>query len=62
MRDIKNWKATVGIMAILSAAFAYGQQPMLTGDTQINSAAPTTKYGASTTLNISPTNSALAAV
>ena len=59
MRNFKYWMATVGIMAMLSAAFACGQQPMLTGDTQINSAAPTTKYGASATLNISPTNSVL---
>jgi hypothetical protein len=56
---MKSWKATVGVMAILSAAFAYGQQPLLTADTQINSAAPATKYGTSTTLNISPANSAL---
>ena len=37
----------------------WAQQAMLTGDSQINSAATTTKYGASTTLNINPTNSAL---
>jgi hypothetical protein len=58
MRQIRSWKA-IGIVAMLSAAFACGQQPPLTGDAQISSASPTTKYGASATLNISPTNSAL---
>ena len=58
MRQIRSWKA-IGIMAILSAAFAHGQQPLLTADTQINSEATTTNYGSSTTLNINPTNSAL---
>jgi hypothetical protein len=58
MRQIRSWKA-IGIMAMLSAAFAHGQQPMLTADTQINSAATTTNYGASTALTVNSTNSAL---
>ena len=37
----------------------WAQQAMLTGDSQINSAATTTTYGAGTTLNINPANSAL---
>ena len=45
--------------AFLAPAMGWAQQAMLTGDSQINSSATTTKYGASTTLNISPTNSAL---
>jgi len=58
MRQVRSWK-TIAVLAVLSAASARGQQPMLTGDAQINSAAPTTKYGSSDTLNISPANSAL---
>lgn len=59
MRNIKIWKMTVGIIALLSAASAYGQQLPLKGDAQINSAAPATRYGASATLNVSKKNSAL---
>jgi hypothetical protein len=51
MRQIGSWKA-IGIIAILSAAVARGQQPLITGDTQINSAASKTKYGASSTMCI----------
>lgn len=59
MRNIKIWKMTVGIIAMLSAASLCGQQPLLTGDAQIDSAAPATRYGASATLNVSGKNSAL---
>ena len=51
MRQVRSRKA-IGIIAILSAAVARGQQPLLIGDAQINSAAPPTKYGASATLCI----------
>ncbi len=59
MNQLQNFKAALGIAVMLSAAFAYGQQPVLTGDTQINSAATSTNYGTSTTLTISPTSSGL---
>lgn len=59
MRKIPRWQTSVGILAMLSAAFAHGQQQLLTGDTQINSAAATTNYGSSPTLTVSSTNSAL---
>jgi hypothetical protein len=58
MRNIK-WKAALGITVMLSATFAHGQQPLLTADTQINSAATTTNYGSSTALTVNSTNSAL---
>jgi hypothetical protein len=59
MNQLQNFKAALGIAVMLSAAFAYGQQPVLTGDTQINSAATSTNYGTSPTLTISPTSSGL---
>ena len=58
MRNIK-WKAALGITVMLSATFAHGQQPLLLGDTQINSAATTTNYGSSPTLTVNSTNSVL---
>ncbi len=59
MKRLDLLSAVLAAGAFLAPAIAWAQQAMLTGDTQINSAATTTKYGASTTLNISPTNSAL---
>jgi len=59
MRRLDFVSALIGAGAFLLPVMGWAQQAMLTGDTQINSAATTTKYGASTTLNISPTNSAL---
>jgi hypothetical protein len=47
------------MMAVLATAGAYAQQAILTGDTQINSAAPAAGYGSTTTVNVSPTNSGL---
>jgi hypothetical protein len=44
---------------LLSASFARAQQPLLTGDAQINSAATTTQYGSATTLTISSSSTAL---
>src|SRR5271170_5205347 len=52
-------RALIAAGVMLAPAMGWAQQGMLTGDTQINSSAPATAYGASTTLNISPTNSAL---
>jgi len=58
MKQLQNCKAAIGIAMMLSAAFAHGQQPLLTGDSQINSAA-TTNYGASTALTVNSASSAL---
>ena len=58
MKLTRSWQA-IGIMATLSAALAHGQQPILSADTQINSAATTTNYGASTTLTVNATDSTL---
>jgi hypothetical protein len=46
-------------LALLSPAFVRAQQPILTADAAINSAATTTNYGASTSLTISSTSTAL---
>src|SRR5271163_3049336 len=59
MKRLDLLSAMLAAGAFLAPAMGWAQQAMLTGDTQINSAATTTKYGASTTLNISPTNSTL---
>jgi len=59
MKRLDIAKALIAAGAILAPAMGWAQQAMLTGDTQINSSATTTTYGASTTLNVSPTNSAL---
>jgi hypothetical protein len=59
MKRVDFVRALIAAGAILAPALGWAQQAMLTGDSQINSAATTTKYGANTTLNISPTNSAL---
>src|SRR5271165_559373 len=59
MKRLDFLRTTIAAAAILAPAMGWAQQAMLTGDTQINSSAPATAYGASTTLNISPTSSAL---
>ncbi len=59
MKRLDLLSAMLAAGMIFVPAMGWAQQAMLTGDTQINSAATTTKYGASTTLNISPTDSAL---
>src|SRR5277367_1461888 len=59
MKRLDLLSAMLAAGALLAPAMGWAQQAMLTGDTQINSLATTTKYGASTMLNISPTNSAL---
>src|SRR5271170_7323925 len=59
MKRLDLLSAVLAAGAFLAPAMGRAQQAMLTGDTQINSSATTTTYGASTTLNISPTNSAL---
>src|SRR5271170_1815885 len=59
MKLFRSFKGFLAAGVILAPAMGWAQQAMLTGDTQINSSATTTTYGASTTLNISPTNSAL---
>jgi hypothetical protein len=59
MKRLDLLSAMLAAGAFLAPAMGWAQQAMLTGDSQINSSATTTKYGASTTLNISPTNSAL---
>src|SRR5271170_6524001 len=59
MKRLNFLKSLIAAGAILAPAMGWAQQPVLVGDSQINSAATTTKYGASTTLNISPDNSAL---
>jgi hypothetical protein len=59
MKFFRWFQGFLAAGVILAPVMGWAQQAMLTGDTQINSAATTTKYGASTTLNISPTNSAL---
>src|SRR5271163_3091259 len=59
MKRLDLLSAMLAAGAFLAPAMGWAQQAMLTGDTQINSAATTTKYGASTTLNINPANSAL---
>jgi hypothetical protein len=59
MKRLDLLSAMLAAGAFLAPAMGWAQQAMLTGDSQINSAATTTTYGASTTLNISPTESAL---
>ncbi len=59
MKRLDLLSAMLAAGAILAPAMGWAQQAMLTGDSQINSGATTTTYGASTTLNISPTDSAL---
>src|SRR5271170_5983391 len=59
MKLFRSFKGFLAAGVILAPAMGWAQQAMLTGDTQINSSATTTTYGASTTLNISPTNSTL---
>ncbi len=59
MKRLDLLSAMLAAGAFLAPAMGWAQQAMLTGDSQINSAATTTTYGASTTLNINPTNSAL---
>ena len=59
MKRFGSFKAVLAAGAILAPAMGWAQQAMLTGDSQISSSATTTKYGASTTLNISSTDSAL---
>ncbi len=59
MKRLDLLSAVLAAGALLAPAMGWAQQAMLTGDSQINSSATTTTYGASTTLNISPTNSAL---
>ena len=58
MKQLQRLKA-MGVMAMLAGPLVHAQEPVLTADTQINSAASTTKYGSSTTLTINSTNSAL---
>ncbi len=59
MKRLDLLSAVLAAGAFLAPAMGWAQQAMLTGDSQINSSATTTKYGTSATLNISPTNSAL---
>ncbi len=59
MKSLRSLKAVLAVGVILAPAMGWAQQALLTGDSQINSSAATTKYGASATLSISPTNSAL---
>ncbi len=59
MKRFDMFSALLAVGAFLAPAMGWAQQAMLTGDSQINSSATTTKYGTSTTLNISPTHSAL---
>jgi hypothetical protein len=59
MKRFGSLKALLAAGAFLAPAMGWAQQAMLTGDSQINRADATTTYGASATLNISPTNSAL---
>src|SRR5271170_3758667 len=59
MKRLNFLKSLIAAGAILAPVMGWAQQPVLVGDTQINSAATTTKYGASATLNISPDNSVL---
>ncbi len=59
MKQFQLWKIVIAIMALVAAGTAHAQEPMLSADAQINSAAKTTNYGASTTLTINSTNSAL---
>ena len=59
MKRFDVLSALLAAGAILPPAMGWAQQAMLTGDSQINSSATTTTYGTSTTLDISPTHSAL---
>lgn len=59
MRHLNNLSMVIGISTILAAGVGHAQQALLTGDSQINSAAPTTNYGANPTLTVSSTTSAL---
>src|SRR5277367_1988702 len=59
MKRLDLLSAMLAAGAFLAPAMGWAQQAMLTGDTQINSSATATTYGASTTLNIGPTNSVL---
>lgn len=52
-------KALIAAGAILVPALGRAQQPVLIGDTEINAAAATSNYGASTALTVSSNSSAL---
>jgi hypothetical protein len=59
MKRLDFLRTMIAAGAFMAPAMGWAQQPLLTGDTQINSAATTTAYGSSTTLNISSTDSVL---
>ncbi len=59
MKRFDVLSAVLAAGTILAPAMGWAQQPVLVGDSQISSAAATTKYGANATMNISPGNSAL---
>ncbi len=59
MKAFQRLKLAMASLAILPAAIAFGQQAVLVGDTQIDSAAGTTNYGQSTTLNVNSSTQTL---
>ncbi len=59
MKAFQSLKMVMASLAILPAALVYGQQAVLVGDTQINSAAGNTNYGQSTTLNVNSSTQTL---
>ncbi len=59
MKRLDLLSAMLAAGAMLAPAMGWAQQPVLVGDSQISSAAATTKYGANATMNISPGNSVL---
>jgi hypothetical protein len=54
--SLKKW---IAAGAVLAPAMGWAQQAVLTGDAQLNSAAATTNYGASPTLDVSSSSPAL---
>lgn len=52
MKTFARYGFALTILALLTPIFTYAQHTVLTGDTQINSAATTTNYAKSTTLQV----------
>src|SRR5271154_2877159 len=52
MKIFARYSAAAAAVMLLTSAFVSAQQTVLTADTQINSAAPTTNYGSSPTLQV----------
>ncbi len=59
MKALVVYKASLVALLLCASELTHAQQVVLVGDSQINSAAVNTVYGANPTLNVSPTNSVL---